>query len=225
MTPRLAAAVVALGALVPTAATAQNGWSLGIIPRAGALTPADWFFEEFPHFGVDPLEWTEAVIGRSGVAGVTLELEVAGTGLWIRAEALRTVGGETSLTHAVLREPAGFEPARVVRTTYPVATSITTGSLDLGLPLRFTLPGIQPYVTAGLGGKRYAFEVARLQALSDSLVLPRDGTVLLTNLGVGAVLRVAGLDLDLLVRDALSHYWDAPQHDVMLLAGARVPLH
>lgn len=203
----------------PATAASQDGLNIRVTPRAGVMTPADWFYEEFRHFGVDPVEWTEAAILRAPVVGLTAELELPGTGLWIRGEVLRTLDGITSMTHAVLFETNGFDPPRVERTPYRVATAITMGSVDLAFPTLFRIGPVQPYVTAGLGGKHYGFDVDPFVDLADRVVLPQPGTVLMANVGGGAVARVRGLTFDLQVRDALSRYWGRVQHDVMVLAG------
>ncbi|MFW6205708.1 MAG: hypothetical protein ACOC5I_00580 [Gemmatimonadota bacterium] len=213
----LAAALAA-----PAAASAQLGLDdldVRVTPRAGLMTPADWFYQEFLHFGLAPLEWTEASVLRATVVGLSVEVEIPGTGVWIRGEALRTVDGMTSMTHSVLLEASGYEPPRVERTPYRVATAVTTGSLDLAFPMQLRIGPVQPYVTAGVGGKRYSFDTEPFMAFADRVVLPRSGTVPMANVGVGAVVRVLGVDVDVQVRDAMSEYWGRLQHDVMVLGG------
>lgn len=207
------------GVFGPAQAAAQGGLNLRITPRAGVLTPADWFYEEFRHFGIDPVEWTEAAILRAPVFGLAGELEIPGTGLWLRGEVLRTVDGITSMTHGVLFETNGFDPPRVERTPYRVATAITMGSLDVAFPTLFRVGPVQPYVTAGVGGKHYSFDTDPFADLQDQVVLPQSGAVAMVNAGGGATARVRGLTFDLQVRDALSRYWGRIQHDVLFLAG------
>lgn len=209
------AAAVAL----PGSAMAQLPFDVRVTPRAGILTPADWFYEEFRHFGIAPVEWTEAAILQAPVVGLSVEAELPGTGLWIRGEVLRSLDAITSMTHAVLFEASGFDPPRVERTPYRVATAVTMGSLDLAFPTLFRLGPVQPYVTAGVGGKHYSFETDPFQDLADRVVLPQSGIVPMANVGVGAAARVLGLTVDIQVRDAVSYYWERMQHDVMVLAG------
>lgn len=203
----------------PTAAAAQAGLEVRVLPRAGLMTPADWFYEEFRHFGVDPVEWTEAAILRAPVVGVALELEVPETGVWVRGEVLRTIDAITSMTHAVLFEAGGFDPPRVERTPYRVATAVTTATVDLAFPTRFRMGSVQPYVTTGIGGKWYGFDTDPFLDLQDRVVLPQGGLVATANVGAGVTARVVGLSLDFQVRDALSEYWGRLQHDVMVLGG------
>lgn len=213
----------AVSGLAPTPASAQSmgdALEVRITPRVGALTPADWFYEEFLHFGVDPVEWTEAFIYEAPVLGLTVEARLGVPGLWIRGEVLRTVDAVTSMTHAVLREASGFDPPRVVRTPYRVATALTLGTLDLALPVRLTLGSVQPYVIAGVGAKRYDFDTDPFLHLQDRVVLPQPGVVPMANLGAGVTARVLGVAVDLQLKDAMSQYWGQLQHDVMLLAGA-----
>ena len=208
-------------------AAAQGGLSsldVRVTPRVGVLTPADYFYEEFVHFGRDPVEWTEAFIYEAAVVGVTVEGELPGSGLWVRAEVLRTLDGIMSMTHAVLREASGFDPPRVERTPYRVATAVTIGTLDLALPTQFAIGPVQPYVIAGLGAKRYDFDTDPFVGLQDQVVLPQPGVVGVANLGAGLTVRVLGATLDLQVKDGISEYWDRIQHDVVVLGGVTWPL-
>ena len=216
---RWSVVVLLAGLLGSAPAAAQSGLNIRVTPRAGVMTPADWFYEEFKHFGLDPVEWTEAAILRAAVVGVAGEVEIPGTGLWIRGEVLRTVDAITSMTHAVLIETNGFDPPRVERTPYRVATAMTMGSLDVAFPTLFRLGPVQPYVTAGVGGKHYSFDTDPFIEVQDQVVLPQPGVVAMVNAGAGATARVRGLTFDFQVRDALSRYWDRVQHDVLFMAG------
>jgi hypothetical protein len=222
MRRRNLATLALLGSLLaPAPALAQHRLELRVTPRVGLLTPADWFYVEFPSFGAGPTEWTEAAIQRAPIAGLAVEAAAEATGVWLRAEVLRTIGAETAVIHALLVPASTAGPAYVVRTRVHVPTALTIGTLDLGLPTRLRLPGgIQPYVTAGLGGKRYDFDIAEIEAREERFVVPRYGVVPVVNVGVGSVLTVRGVTIDLLVRDAISEYWGELQHDVMFLAGA-----
>lgn len=218
VTLALAAATVPAG-LYPATAAAQSGLDIRITPRVGAMTPVDWFYEEFLHFGLDPLEWTEASILQAPVLGLSVEAEFPGTGIWIRGEVLRTVDAITAMTHAVLLETTGFEPPRVERTPYRVATAVTMGALDLAFPTLFSAGPVQPYIVAGVGAKRYDFDLDPFLPFEDDVVLPRSGVVPMLNLGAGATVRIRGVTLDLQVKDAMSEYWDRAQHDMLFMAG------
>lgn len=215
-------AALALALALPASAAAQLDVDLRLTPRAGVVTPADWFYVEYAHLGIAPVEWTEAAIQAGPLVGLTAEVELGASNVWIRGEVLRTLDGETNLTHALLVPMIGFDPPRVDRTLYTVPSSLTIGSVDLAFPTAFRIPflDLQPYVTAGVGGKRYEFDLSGLPSdLDRSVVLPEEGTTLVFNLGGGATATVLGLDLDILVRDALSYYWDEQQHEVMVLVG------
>lgn len=208
------------GAL-PAPGHAQRVAEVRVMPRIGFMTPADWFYEEFQHFGIDPLEWTNGAVQASVIAGITVQAGLWNDGLWLRGEVLRTIGSETSVTHAILYGPAGFNPPQVVRTRYVVRSTITSASLDIALPTRLRLPGgVQPYVAAGAGLRHYEFDTTPLANLEDTLVLPRNGTVALVNIGAGLSVDVAGLRLGLNARDAISEYWGNRQHDFTILFGA-----
>ena len=213
----LAAAIVAAGTPGPTAAQAPV--DVRVIPRAGVMTPAGWLYEYYAHFGVDPVEWTETAILRAPVVGLGVEVELPGTGVWLRGEVLRSIDAISSMNHVVLREASGFDPPRVEETPYRVATSVTTLTFDLALPTRLRIGPVQPYVTAGAGGKWYGFDTDPFQELEVDVILPQSGFVGVVNVGGGAVVRLLGLDFDLQVRDAISMYWERQQHDVMTLIG------
>lgn len=219
MRRRLATALAVL-LMAPVPVAAQLDLDVRVTPRAGIVTPAGWFYAEFAHFGVDPVEWTEAVILRSKAAGLAVEVEVGESEVWIRGEVVRTFGGETKLWHAYLHEMAGFNEPEVERIPHKIPSTLTIGSLDVALPTRLRLPlGVQPYITVGIGGKRYDFDVGVIENPDRNLVLPEEGVTLTANLGGGVVVDVKGVRLDLLVRDAMSEYWDALQHDVLWMAG------
>lgn len=216
---------VLAGLMLPASVAAQPGPELRIIPRIGVLTPPDWFYVEYAEFGVIPMEWTEAAILRSAMAGAAVELGFERIGIWIRGEVVRTVGAETAVGHAILHPASEAGPAMVIRTWFYVPTAVTIASLDLGLPTRLRLPrGIQPYVTAGLGGKHYGFDNAALDSREEHVIVPRGGTVPMVNVGVGATMALRGLTLDLLVRDAISEYWGERQNDVMFFGGVKLRL-
>jgi hypothetical protein len=220
------AAVVALAGLMgPACLAGQGGPELRVTPRVGLLTPPGWFYVQYAQFGVIPMEWTESAILRATVVGAAAEVAFDGAGVWVRGEVMRTVGGETGVVHAILYPASQAGPARVVRTPFEIPTTVTMTSLDLGLPTRFRLPaGIQPYVTAGLGAKRYTFDTAQLDEREENVIVPQGGTVQMINVGAGAIVTVRRLVFDVLVRDAISEYWDEQQHDVMFMAGLRLRL-
>lgn len=218
MNLRILTALLAISLVLPALAAAQRGVDVRVTPQFGLVTPVDWFYYEVTVLGEGPMEWTEAAVLEAYLVGVTAEVEVAGSGVWLRGNVLRTTNGETYLAHAVLNKGV-FTPPTVARTLYRIPSAITFGSIDLALPTRLRLPlGIQPYFTAGVGGKHYSFDRGPIDA-ADRLVAPEDGTSLMANLGGGFVVRIVGVDLDVQVRDTISRYWGTQQHDVTWVAG------
>lgn len=219
MNARIFAAALALCMLLPASAAAQVDLDLRVSPQVGLLTPNDWFFYEVTGLGQGPMVWTESAVLRSTMLGLTAEVEIAETGVWIRGNVLRTVDGETYLAHAQLIQAFPGAP-EVIRTEYYLPTTITLGSVEVALPTRFTLPlGIQPYFTVGIGGKRYGFDQSVLAEAPGGVVQPEDGTSFTANVGGGLIAYYRGIGLDLQVRDAISSYWDDQQHDVVWSAG------
>jgi hypothetical protein len=224
MNARYVTALLAVLLAWPAAGLAQTDIHLRVTPRLGAFTPAGWFYEEFAPIGGPgaDLEWTDAAFMKSTAAGLTAELEFGDSGLWIRAEVLRTVAGETRLGHKVLIESDGVSQPYVQSVYFWIPSAMTLGTLDLALPTRFTLPfGIQPYISAGIGGKRYDFDLTTevLEYPDRALERPAEGVVWVTNVGGGVVVDVYGMRLDLAARDAISEYWGEQQHDVFWLVG------
>jgi hypothetical protein len=222
---KFAAMAILIGAMTPTGVAGQASPELRVTPRLGLLTPPGWFYVEYAEFGVIPMEWTEAAILRATVVGAALELSFERAGIWVRGEVVRTLGAETAVGHAILHPASQAGPASVVRTWFNVPTAVTVGSVDLGMPTRFSLPvGVQPYVTAGLGAKHYSFDTTELDARQENIIVPRGGTVPAVNVGAGAVVPVRSLTFDLQVRDVISEYWGERQNDVMFLVGLRLRL-
>lgn len=214
----ISTAILAFFLLLPAPVAAQIDLDVRVTPQAGLLTPPDWFYYQVTVLGEGPMEWTEAAVLRATMVGLTAEVEVAGSGLWIRGNVLRTLGGETYLAYAVLNQGV-FTPPTTVRTPYWIPSVMTFGSVDVALPTRFRLPfGIQPYFTAGVGAKHSSFDRTPLAA-APRVVAPEDGTTLMGNLGGGLVLRTGAWGVDLQLRDTISEYWGEQQHDVTWLAG------
>jgi hypothetical protein len=222
---KVLAVAAALAALIvfPAASAAQSSLEVRLTPRAGLVTPDGYFYVQYGRFGLGPIEWTEAALESAPVVGLSAEVELGGSGIWIRGEVLRALDASLSVAYVEAQEPVGFEPPQLARTYYDIPATLTIGSVDLAFPTRLTLPfGVQPYFTGGIGAKRYTFDrdaFGPIEDQDDDLVYPGDGTSALLNAGVGAVVRFGGLGLDVLVRDAISEYWGNQQHDVLFMLG------
>ncbi len=222
---RIATALLAGILVYPAPAVAQlgmpdlSGVSVRLTPHAGLLTPAGWFYAVTTVYGEGPMEWTEAALLETRVVGATAEARFAGTGLWIRGSVQRTLDSDLYVAYAVMNS-GPFMPATVLRWRYWLPTSVTMATLDLVFPTQLRLPlGIQPYVTAGIGGKSYTFDRSPL-AENGRAVPPEAGTELMASVGGGVVIPIwRRLELDLQARDAISDYWDLLQHDVSWTAG------
>lgn len=222
---RIATALLAGILAYPAPAVAQlgmpdlSGVSVRITPHAGLLTPDGWFYAETTVFGEGPMEWTEAALLEAPVVGASADVRLPGIGLWLRGSVQRTLDADLYVAYAVMNS-GPFTPAYVDRTKYWLPTSVTMATVDLVFLTQLRLPlGIQPYVTAGVGGKMYSFDRSTLAA-NPRAVPPEDGTELMANVGGGVVVPVwRRLELDLQARDAISDYWDLTQHDVSWTAG------
>jgi hypothetical protein len=202
----------------PAGAAAQGPLGklqLRVEPRFGMLLPGQYLYIQYQSY--NPLVWTTGKMGRTGMGGVTAELRL-GDGIRLRGTVMHSFRGWLYSRYAVLIPPAGYNPPTEDVTWFDVPAALTTGSIDVVLPTWIHPLGTQPYVLAGIAGKRYDFGQP---TATDSVgaILPDNGVVGALDLGGGIELSVLGLDLDLQARDAIGRYWGRTQHDVVATAG------
>ncbi len=214
--------LLAAGALlIPAEAGAQQSLHVGVAARVGLLAPDDYFYEQFTNFvGDGPMEWTGGSLGRSLVVGLGAEMEIGDSGILVRGEILRSYDMWLRVSHSIEIPRIFFEPPRIQTTWLDVPASMTLTSLQMVLPTRLELWGVQPYVFGGGGGKFYGFDDPTTPNDVEA-VLPADGFTWGGDLGGGLTAQVLGLTLDLQVRDAISRYWGKTQND-FIFSGAGV---
>lgn len=214
-TARVAAIALIAGLTAPSVVVAQEGMQLSVFPRVGLAAPDTYFYEYFNNFyGDGPMEWTTGSLGRAFSAGVGVEIAPRGGKFLIRAEVLRTFDGWLSSVYSLERPRDFFEPPSIDNTWLDIPTSITQTSVQIVLPLRLTLWGLEPYVLGGVGGKFYDFG-APVDDPGVNATLPNDGFTWGGDLGAGVVLPFwRGLRLDLQMRDGVTRYWGKTQHDL-----------
>jgi len=183
------------------------------------IAPDSYFYEYFANFAGDgPVEWTTGSLGRTVVVGVGAELRIGDGGVLIRGEVLRSVDGWLLATHSVVTPRQFFDPPEIVNTWLDVPFTVTLTSLQVVLPTKLEFWNVQPYVLAGVGGKRYGCgEPTRPNDVEATL--PGKGVDWGGDLGAGATVKVLGVTLDLQVRDAISRYWEKTQHDLVYSSG------
>lgn len=196
----------------------QETVRITVYPRAGLAAPDTYFYEYFKNFyGDGPMEWTSGSLGRAFVGGLGVEADF-GSGIRVRGEVLRTVDGWLRSVHTIEKPRIFFDPPELINTGLDVPMSVTLTSLQLVLPTRLELWGVQPYVLAGLGGKYYEFG-APLDGNEVDATLPADGFSWSGDLGAGVTIPFwRGLEIDLQLRDGLSRYWGKTQHDLFYTA-------
>lgn len=208
---------VALAAQQP--APRDGGLRIAIMPRAGMVLPDAWLYEQYANFSGDgPVEWTNGSLGRALVVGVGCEIGHAGHGFMLRGEVLRSIDGWLRASHSVVVPRQLFEPPRVETTWLDAPTAITMMSVQIVLPTRLTLWRTQPYVLAGVAGKRYDFGDPTTSNDVEA-ILPASGTTWGADIGAGIALPLFGLSLDVQVRDALNRYWGKTEHDFVATTG------
>jgi hypothetical protein len=78
--------------------------------------------------------------------------------------------------------------------------------------------GVSPDGLLGGGGKWYHFGSPTEENTVEA-ILPTEGFTGCFELGGGAGVSVLGLNFDLQLLDAVSHYWGKTQHDLVLSGG------
>lgn len=217
----MAALALCGGAALPAQETGAGDGSLhiAIIPRIGLVMPDEYLYEQYANFSGDgPVEWTNGSVGRALVLGVACEIGYADHGFTLRGEVLRSFDAWLAAAHSVIVPRQLFEPPRVVTTWLDAPTAITMLSAQIVLPTRLVLWRWQPYVLAGVAGKRYDFGDPTTANEVDA-ILPSSGTTWGADIGAGFTLPLAGLSLDVQARDALNRYWGKTEHDFVVTTG------
>ena len=195
--PRRASVLLALAmALAPSLVAAQWPSSVRFFARSGLIAPDVYFYEQFINFSGDgPVEWTTGALGRAVVAGLGAELEWADNGVLIRSEVVRSFDTWLAVTHGVVAPRVLFDPPEIINTYLDVPTAVTLTSLQLVLPTRLRLRGLQPFVFGGVGGKFYRFgDPTRPNEVA--AILPSDGFTWGVDLGAGLEATLFGLSFD-----------------------------
>jgi len=211
--------LLALAFLSSTAAHAQEGISVRVIPRFGLLNPDAYFYEEFSSFAEDtPTEWTTGTLGRAAYVGLGVEMGLEERGIFLRGEIGHSFEGWLSAVHGYVKPRNFYEPPVVINTWIDVPAALTFASAQLVLPTRAEFWGIQPYFLLGGGGKWYHFGEPS-EPLTVDAILPSDGFTLSADLGGGIYLDLFGITFDLQARDALNRYWGKTQNDLIFSGG------
>jgi hypothetical protein len=216
-------ATTAISAQEPTRTRAP--FSIMVGPRVGLLSPDAYFYEQYTNFSGDgPVEWTDGSLGRAMVLGLGFEAGRVGGGVRLRGEVLRSVDGWLSAARSIVVARQLFDPPYVQTTWLDVPTAVTMTSLEVVIPTRLTLWRAQPYVLAGVGGKRYDFGEPTA-ANEVGAILPANGFSWGGDVGVGLTVAVRGLTLDVQGRDAITRYWGKSEHDIVFSSGLLWRIH
>jgi hypothetical protein len=193
-----------------------------LIPRAGLVIPDAYMYEQYVNFSGDgPVEWTNGSLGRALVVGIGCEVGSADRRLMLRGEILRSLDGWLSAAHSVVVPRQMFEPPRVETTWLDARVALTLVSVQLVLPTRLTVWSSEPYVLAGVAGKRY--DVGDPTTVNDvEAILPASGTTWGVDVGAGITVPLFGASLDLQGRDAVNRYWGKTEHDFVVSTGVAV---
>lgn len=198
---------------------AQKRFAISVGPRVGMVSPDALLYEQYANFSGDgPVEWTDGSVGRALVVGLGFQVGRPAGGVYLRGEVMRSFGAWLSVSRSIVQPRVLFDPPYVETTWLDVPASVVVTTLELVVPTRLVLWRAQPYVVAGVGGKRYDF--GEPTAANDvNAVLPHDGFTWGGDVGAGVTAPVMGLTLDLQARDAFNRYWGKTEHDLVYSAG------
>lgn len=203
----------------PGGISGQSDLTIGLYSRAGLLDPDTYLYEKFANFADDePTEWTNGELGRGAYIALGIEAGWEDRGLLLRGELGRTFEGWLFVTHAIVRPRVLWDPPEVVYTYLDVPAALTFANVQLVLPTRFSLWGIQPYFLMGGGGKWYHFGDPTEENTVEA-ILPSDGFTAALEMGTGLAVTIEGLEFDLQIRDSLSKYWGKYQNDLTFSGG------
>lgn len=198
---------------------AREPMPVRLIPRVGLVSPDAYLYEQYANFSGDgPVEWTNGFLGRALLLGLGIEIGRTGGGMFLRGEILRSVDGWLTAGHSIVIPRQLFDPPRVQTTWLDIPTALTMTSLQLVVPTRLTLGPLQPYVLAGLAGKRYDFGEPRTE-LAVAAILPESGFTWGGDVGAGLTAPVLGLTFDFQGRDTINRYWGKTEHDLVFSTG------
>jgi hypothetical protein len=216
---RLCLVALFWGIGVPSAAKAQEGLAIRLIPRIGITSPDEYFYEEFANFADDePAEWTNGSLGRAAYVGLGLEVGREDRGFFFRGQLAHTFEGWLSVVHGIIRPRVLFEPPEIINTFLDVPAALTFASIQLILPAQLEVAGVRPYGLLGGGGKWYHFG-SPTEANTVEAILPSNGFTASLEVGAGVSFSILGLDFDAQARDAINRYWGKTQNDLIFSAG------
>jgi hypothetical protein len=178
------------------------------------LAPDEYFYEIYQKFvDEEPTEWTTTYLGRTGIFGLGADITLGEGDLRVRAEVMHAFGGWMAASHSILHPRTLTRPPFVETVWVNFPYDMTLTSVHLVLPTRLRIWKIEPYVSAGIGGKFYRFGSPD-RDWPENAVHPEDGFSWSGDLGAGLNAALTErLILDLQVRDAISKYWEKTQND------------
>lgn len=222
----MAATVLLLaGPLGAQSAMDEGALAVRVIPRVGLYAPDQQLYEIFEDWPLDPVQFTAAWLDRAWIVGAAVELSLDHVGLRLRGELLRTFDGRLNLRHAVRVPRVLFNPPEIRDTRLHMPATLTTAGVQLILPVRLTVLGVEPYLLAGYSAKWYGFGAYEPADVDPGdTTFPQDGFVPSLDLGAGLTYELFGVPLDLVAKDNVSRYWGWTKHDIHVMGGVAVRL-
>ena len=219
--------------VVPLALQAQVEISLQ--PRLSWVLPVADVYHVGRTLGSGSDPWrredSSTTMGRSPALAFALQFGDLGTGWLLRLGVTRSIALETAV-HGMLNDPGvgndffpNSTPGEEFRFELP--TTLTIGFAEVVLPLLIRTGSPRPYVSVGVSLKDYdfgSFDVSRCVATGAScgtmdFTMPRSGTVVGAQVGIGFHLDAWGRSLDFGLVDTFNDYAGRTKHDLGAFVG------
>ncbi|WP_210502954.1 MFS transporter [Nocardioides xinjiangensis] len=207
----VAAAVSCLGPLIGGLVEAAFGWrAVMALPILGALVvPLLW--RALPTGGSGArLDIVGAVVVALTAAGMVLLVQSPSAGLLVAGiGAVLLVVGVPAVRATVRRRPDGFLPVEVIRNGTVVRSAVAASAVPASW---FALLIALPAILLGEGWEAWQVGLAMVPSAAVALAVPQVTGPMLTRIGPGRALAVAGLVASgaLLVATAGAHWSSAP---------------
>ena len=216
--------------LVPPALQAQVEISLQ--PRLSWVLPVADVYHVGRTLGSGSDPWrredSSTTMGRSPALAFALQFGNLGTGWLLRLGVTRSIALETAVHGLLYPGPGNFFPTSPGEEfRFELPTTLTIGFAEVVLPLLIRTGSPRPYVSVGVSLKDYdfgSFDVSRCVATGAScgtmdFTMPRSGTVVGAQVGIGFHLDAWGRSLDFGLVDTFTDYAGRTKHDLGAFVG------
>ncbi|HEX9710454.1 MAG TPA: hypothetical protein VGB42_10880, partial [Candidatus Thermoplasmatota archaeon] len=156
--PAVLAAALSVATFPLFSAPLQAQIGVDVVPRVGWVDPGGDLFDVERALSGTPWgrERTSAAISPSPALGLAVEVGDRDVGWGLRLGVATSIDAETTVDALGMRTD-GFFPFEHDHFLLEHATRLTSGAIEVVMPLLFRVGPVRPYLSAGLGLKHYAF--------------------------------------------------------------------